>query len=130
MHDAGATNPHKAIGGLERLRRAAGYSLNGLRAAFTGEKAFRQECACAVVMLPAAFWVGTTWTETALLTGSVMLVLIVELLNSSIEAAVDRISLDRHPLAKRAKDVGSAAVFLALVNAAGIWAAALWHRFL
>ena len=89
-----------------------------------------QEAMLAVVMLPAAFWLGRSWVEVALLAGSVLLVLIVELLNSAIEATVDRISFDLHELSKRAKDFGSAAVLLALLLAGGVWTAALFQRFL
>ncbi|MBN9340915.1 MAG: diacylglycerol kinase, partial [Comamonadaceae bacterium] len=93
------------------------------------EKAFRQEAIAAFVMVPLAFWLGQNWGEVALLAGSVLLVMIVELLNTGIEAAIDRISLEWHPLAKRAKDMGSAAVLLALLVCAGIWSAALYQRF-
>ena len=81
-----------------------------------------------VVLVPAAFWVGRSWVETALLAGSVVLVLIVELLNSGIEAAIDRVSFELHELSKRAKDLASAAVMLSLLLCAGIWAAAIWHH--
>jgi diacylglycerol kinase (ATP) len=121
-------NPHKGRTGLDRMVRALGYSIEGLRAAYVGESAFRQEFWTAVILLPAAFWVGRNWAETALLAGSVMLMLIVELLNSSVEAVVDRVSLELHPLAKRAKDVASAAVFLAVGSCAVLWASALWLR--
>jgi diacylglycerol kinase (ATP) len=121
-------NPHKGRTGLDRIRHAAGYSLQGLTGAYRHESAFRQELWLAALMLPLAFWLGRTWVEVALLAGSVMLVMIVELLNSAVEATVDRISLDLHELAKRAKDYGSAAVFLALALCSGIWAAALWSR--
>lgn len=124
------TNPHKGRTGLGRVVRAAGYSMEGLRAAYRHESAFRQELWLAVVLLPLALWIGKNWLETALLTASVLLVLIVELLNSAIESAVDRISFDTHDLSKRAKDIGSAAVFLALLLCAGIWSAAIWHRFM
>ena len=122
-------NPHKGRTGLDRVVRATGYSLEGLRAAYRHESAFRQEFWLAMVLLPLALWVGRGWVETALLAGSVLLVLIVELLNSAVESAIDRISLDTHDLSKRAKDIGSAAVFLALLLCAGIWLAAVWHRF-
>jgi diacylglycerol kinase (ATP) len=122
-------NPHKGRTGLDRVLRAFGYSMSGLSMALRGESAFRQEAALAVVMLPASFWLGRSWVEVGLLAGSVMLVLIVELLNSAVEAVVDRVSLDLHELSKRAKDLGSAAVFIALVFAGGLWAGALWHRF-
>jgi diacylglycerol kinase (ATP) len=124
------SNPHKGRTGLDRIVRATGYSLEGLRVAFQGESAFRQEVGLAVVLLPAAFWLGRSWVETALLAGSVVLVLIVELLNSAVEAVVDRVSFELHELSKRAKDIGSAAVFLALSLAGAIWAAALWQRFI
>ncbi len=122
-------NPYKGRTGLDRIVRAAGYSMDGLRTAYRGESAFRQEVWAAVLLLPAAFWVGRGWVEVALLAGSVLLVLIVELLNSGIEAAVDRVSYELHDLSKRAKDLASAAVLLTLLLCAGIWAAALWHRF-
>lgn len=123
------SNPYKGRTGLDRLVRALGYSLDGLRLAYRGESAFRQEFCAAVILLPAAFWVGRTWLEVALLAGSVMMVLIVELLNSGIEAVVDRVSYDLHDLSKRAKDLASAAVFLALLTCLGIWLAALYQRF-
>jgi diacylglycerol kinase (ATP) len=123
------TNEFKGRTGLERVWRATGYSLQGLRAAFRNEDAFRQECALAALMLPAAFWLGRAWVEVALLAGSVMLVLVVELLNSAVETVVDRVSFEFHDLSKRAKDIGSAAVFLSLLTCGSIWAAALWQRF-
>ncbi len=115
-------------GGLARVVRAAQHSLDGLQAAFEGERAFRQELGLAVVMLPGAFWLGRSWVEMAVLVSSVLLVLIVELLNSGIEAAIDRISLDHHDLSKRAKDLASAAVFLAVMLCGGLWTTALWMR--
>jgi diacylglycerol kinase (ATP) len=122
-------NPQKGRTGFNRVWHATGYSLAGLRAGWD-EAAFRLEACLAFVLLPLAFWVGGSWVEVALLASSVLLVLIVELLNSGIEAAIDRIGLERHPLSKRAKDMGSAAVFLSLVIAGGTWAAALWRFFL
>ncbi|MBZ8139781.1 diacylglycerol kinase [Rubrivivax gelatinosus] len=122
------SNPHKGRTGLERIRRAAGYSAAGLAAAFRGESAFRQEVFAATLMLPAAFWVGGNWVEISLLAGSVLLVLVVELLNSAIEAVVDRVGFELHELSKRAKDLGSAAVMLSLLLAGGIWIGALWQR--
>lgn len=122
------SNPHKGRTGLDRLVRATGYSIEGLATAYRGESAFRQEFWAAVVLLPLAFWVGRGWVEVALLAGSVLLVLIVELLNSGIEATVDRVSFELHDLSKRAKDLASAAVFLSLVLCGGVWAAALWQR--
>jgi diacylglycerol kinase (ATP) len=123
------TNPHKGRTGVERIVRATGYSIEGLATAYRGESAFRQETWLAVLMLPLSFWLGRTWIEVALLAGSVMLVLIVELLNSGIESAIDRVSFEMHDLSKRAKDLASAAVFLSLLLCAGVWLAALWQRF-
>lgn len=120
--------PQKQRTGLNRLWHAAGYSLAGLRAGWT-EPAFRQEAICAVVLVPTAFWLGRDWVQIALLAGSVLLVMIVELLNTGIEVAIDRIGPEWHPLSKRAKDMGSAAVLLSLLLAAGIWLAALFQRF-
>ncbi len=121
-------NPHKGRTGLDRIAHATTYSADGLRTAYRFESAFRQEVWLAVALLPASLWVGRTWTEVALLAGSVLLVLIVELLNSGVEAVVDRVSFEIHDLSKRAKDYGSAAVLLALLLCAGIWLAALWSR--
>lgn len=123
------TNPHKGRTGIERIVRATGYSAAGIQAAYRGESAFRQEFWLAAIMLPAAFWLGRNWIEVALLAGSVILVLIVELLNSAIEAAIDRISFELHDLSKRAKDIASAAVMLSLLLCASIWLTALWQRF-
>jgi diacylglycerol kinase (ATP) len=122
------TNPHKGRTGIDRVIHATGYSIAGLRSAYGGESAFRQELWLAVLLVPLAFWVGHGWVEVALLVGSVLLVLIVELLNSGIEAAIDRVSFELHDLSKRAKDLASAAVFLSLVLCAGTWIAALWQR--
>lgn len=113
-----ANQPHK---GLRRLCNATSYSWAGLKAAWRHEEAFRQEVLLCAFLIPVALWLGTNNMERALLLGSLMLVLIVELLNSSIEAAVDRIGSERHDLAERAKDVSSAAVFVALLNAALLW---------
>lgn len=122
------TNPFKERRGLDRLLSATAHSLAGLRTAYQGEMAFRLELWLAVVMLPLAFWLGRAWAEVVLLAGSVVLVLIVELLNSAIEATVDRVSFELHDLSKRAKDVASAAVFVAVLLCAAIWAAAIWQR--
>jgi len=122
------SNPHKGRTGLDRILRAAGYSWAGLRAAYLGESAFRQEIWLTAVATPLAFWLGRDWVQVALLLGSLLLVLIVELLNSAIEAAIDRVSFELHELSKRAKDIASAAVLLALLLCAGIWAAALWQH--
>ena len=118
-------NPHKASG-LRRLVNALSYSLSGLLLAWQDEAAFRQEVILAIVLVPVAFMVQVDMTQRVLLVASVMLVLVVEMINSAIEATVDRVSLDIHPLAKRAKDMGSAAVLLALTNAILIWAMILW----
>lgn len=123
------SHPHKGRTGLDRIVHAAGYSVAGLRAAYRGESAFRQEFWLAAVMLPLAAWLGRGWVETSLLAGSVMLVLVVELLNSAVESTVDRVSLELHDLSKRAKDFGSAAVLLSLLLAAAVWLGALWARF-
>ncbi|HET6829638.1 MAG TPA: diacylglycerol kinase [Ramlibacter sp.] len=120
-------NPQKLRTVLSRIWHAAGYSLAGLRAGW-GETAFRQEAIAAFVLVPLAFWLGRSWVETALLAGSVLLVMIVELLNTCIETAIDRIGPDWNHLSKRAKDMGSAAVLLSLVLAVGIWAAAVVQR--
>ncbi len=121
--------PTEKATGLQRMVRATLFSLAGLRAAWRGEAAFRQECALALVMIPAAFWLGQTPLECAALIGVVLLVLIVELLNSGIEAAVDRIGSDHHELSGRAKDMGSAAVFLSLLLTLVVWGAIAWQRF-
>jgi diacylglycerol kinase (ATP) len=123
------TNPHKGRTGLDRVIRATGYSISGLKTAYRGESAFRQEFWLAVVLTPLAFWLGRGWVEIALLMGTVLIVLIVELLNSGIEAAIDRVSFEWHDLSKRAKDLASAAVFLSLMLCAGVWGAAVWQRF-
>ena len=122
------TNPHKGRTGLDRIIHAAGYSWAGLKAAYTGESAFRQETWLVIVAAPLAFWLGQGWVQIALLLGSLVLLLIVELLNSAIEAVVDRVSFERHELSKRAKDIASAAVLMALVLAAGIWGSAIWQH--
>ena len=120
-------NPQKDRKGLSRVWHATGYSLAGLRAGW-GETAFRQEALAAMVLLPASFWLGRTWVETTLLAASVVFVMVVELLNTAVETAIDRIGPEWHDLSKRAKDMGSAAVLLSLLLCAGIWAAALYHR--
>lgn len=122
-------NPHKGRTGFARIYHACVNTCHGLLTATRHESAFRQELVLCLVLVPAAMWLGASWVERALLTGSVLLVLIVELLNSGIEATVDRVSLELHELAKRAKDYGSAAVGLSLLLCAGIWADALWTRF-
>ena len=112
---------HKGRAGLGRLLRATRHSLAGLAAAWEHEAAFRQEALLAAVLVPAGLWLGQDGTQRVLLVGSVLAVLVVELLNSAIEAVVDRISLEQHPLARRAKDLGSAAVLVSLVSLAVVW---------
>ena len=114
-------SPFKGETGLRRMISATRNSWAGLREAVRCENAFRQELLLAAIMIPLAFLIGQTGVERALLAGSVLLVLIVELLNSAIEATVDRISFENHRLAKRAKDIGSAAVLLALGTTALVW---------
>jgi len=121
MADSGNT-------GLTRIIRAAGYSWQGIKAAFQHEAAFRQELALALVLLPVAVWLADNALQLGLLISSVLLVLIVEILNSAIEAAIDRHGKERHPLSARAKDMGSAAVLFALINLLVIWAAVVWEN--
>lgn len=121
-------NLQKRRRGLQRVWFATGYSFMGLRAAWN-ETAFRQEFIAALFLIPAAFWLGQAWVETALLVGSVIFVLVVEIINTAIEATVDRIGAEHNVLSKVAKDLGSAAVLLSLIFAIGVWAAFLYHRF-
>ena len=121
LHSAAMESPHKGKTGVRRLINAIAYSFSGLAEAFRNEDAFRMELVVAAIALPVGLWLGPTGIAKALLVGSVLIVLVVELLNSAIEATVDRISLEDHRLAKRAKDIGSAAVMLSLVNAAAVW---------
>ena len=114
-------SPHKGETGVRRVINATRNSFAGFAEAVRCEDAFRQELLLAAVLVPVALWSGRSGFERALLAGSVVLVLVVELLNSAVEATVDRISFDNHRLAKRAKDIGSAAVMLSLVNAGLIW---------
>ena len=114
-------SPYKGKTGIKRLANAFTYSVAGTLAAFKHEDAFRQEVILSTVLIPLAIYLGQTAIEQALMIASILLIIIVELLNSSIEATVDRISVKRHKLSKRAKDIGSASVFFSLVNAAMIW---------
>lgn len=123
-----SSNPQKARRGLNRIWHATGYSLEGLRAGWA-EAAFRQEAIVATVLVPMACWLGENWVESALLAGSVIAVLVVELLNTGIETAMDRIGPEWNHLSKRAKDMGSAAVLLSLLTCITIWGAALWKHF-
>jgi diacylglycerol kinase (ATP) len=119
-------SPHKGKTGLKRLWNALFYTFDGMRAAFRHEDAFRQEVFLAILLIPAALFTPASGTGKALMISVVLLVLIVELLNSAVEAAVDRISLENHALAKRAKDIGSAAVFIALINVPVVWGLVLF----
>lgn len=125
---AEAVDAQKRRKGLERLFHALGYSIAGLKAGWQ-EPAFRQEAIAAIVMVPAAFWIGRHWTEVALLVLTVVMVMVVELLNTGIESAIDRMGPEWHLLSKRAKDMGSAAVLLSLLTCAGVWLGAIWFRF-
>ncbi len=118
--------PAKGNTGLKRIVSAAGYSVKGLRAAFRYEAAFRQEVLPALVLIPLACLLDVQVAERLLLIASIVLVLIVELLNSAVEAVVDRIGAERHELSGRAKDIGSAAVLLALTLTVCIWGTILW----
>lgn len=114
-------SPFKGKTGFRRLMNALGYSFDGFKAAFKHEDAFRQEVFLAIVLVPLALYLEAEALHRILMIGSVLLVLIVELLNSAVEAVVDRVSIERHALAKRAKDIGSAAVFVALTNVVMTW---------
>jgi diacylglycerol kinase (ATP) len=114
-------SPYKGQTGLKRVYNAFFYSIDGLKAAFQHEDAFRQEVFLSIVLIPLAFYLHTSGVGRALMIGSVLLVLMVELLNSGIEAITDRVSLENHDLAKRAKDLGSAAVMVSLVNVPLVW---------
>ena len=118
-------NPQKSRKGLSRIFHASGYSIEGLIAGW-GETAFRQEAILACFLLPAAFWLGQTWVEVSILCASVVFVMVVELLNTGIDTAIDRVGPEWHHLSKRAKDMGSAAVLLSLLLCLGIWVSALW----
>lgn len=124
---ASAAAEHKNRKGLVRIWHAGRHSIAGFRAAWS-EKAFRLESLLAAIMLPSAVVVGRNWLEVSVLVGSVIVVLLVELLNSAIEATVDRVGTEWNALSKRAKDIGSAAVMLSLIYCGAIWAGALWFR--
>ncbi len=114
-------NPHKGVTGVRRIWRAMGYSFDGLLVAYRGEAAFRQLVWLAVLLVPLALVMPVTQLERALLIACVLFSLVVELLNSAIEAAIDRISLERHPLSKASKDMGSAAQMISLIIIAVVW---------
>lgn len=118
----------KSVLNVRRLISATGYSLHGLRVAWRHETAFRQEVVLVLVLLPTALWLGTTMTQRAMLILPLLWLLVVELLNSAIEATVDRIGLEHHRLSGRAKDLGSAAVMICLVTTAVVWAMIAWER--
>ena len=124
----GPVNPQKTRSGLVRIWYATTISAAGLRAAWF-ESAFRQEALLAMIMLPTAFWLSNSWIETSILIIPVVLVLVVELLNTGIEVAIDRIGPEWHEFSKLAKDLGSAAVLLSLLLCAGVWLAAIYNRF-
>jgi diacylglycerol kinase (ATP) len=117
------------VTGIKRIINAFGYSMKGLRAAFKHESAFRQETVLLIILLPIAFLLGQNIVDYSILIGSLMLVIIVELLNSAVEAVVDRVGDEHHKLAGRAKDIGSAAVFVALVNVGVIWSMYVFQYF-
>jgi len=117
---------YKSKGGPSRLFAALRYSLQGLRAAFRHEAAFRQELLLVAILAPVAVWLGRTPLEVILLIGSLLFVLVVELLNSALETVADAVTIDDHPLIGRAKDLGSAAVLLALCLAVLVWVAVIW----
>jgi len=117
------------VTGLKRIINAFGYSMKGLRAAFKHESAFRQETALLIILLPAAFMLGRNIVDYSILIGSLLLVIIVELLNSAVEAVVDRVGDEHHKLAGRAKDIGSAAVFVSLLNVGVIWSMYVYQYF-
>jgi diacylglycerol kinase (ATP) len=121
MDSGQVESPHKGKTGLRRIWNALFYSLDGLKAAYRHEDAFRQEVWLALVLIPLALFLPVSGIGKALMMASVLMVLIVELLNSAVEATVDRVSLEHHRLAKRAKDIGSAAVLFSLINVAVVW---------
>ena len=123
---ASGESPHKGKTGVRRIWNALVYSMAGLKAAFLHEDAFRQEAILAALLIPAALFLPASGVGKAVMIAAVLLVIVVELLNSAVEAAVDRISLENHRLAKRAKDIGSAAVFVSLVNVPLVWILVLW----
>ena len=124
--EGGLNSPTKGQTGLRRILNALLYSFDGIKAAFRHEAGFRQEALLASVLIPVALTLSVEGIGKAMMIGSILLVLVVELLNSAVEAVVDRISLERHELSKRAKDMGSAAVFISLANVVVVWALVLF----
>jgi diacylglycerol kinase (ATP) len=124
MNDNTSVEPKRQ--GLSRVWHAFFYSLEGLRAGWL-EPAFRQEAILALLILPGAWWLGQSWVEVVLLIGVVFAVLVVELLNTAVESAIDRVGPEWHALSKRSKDIGSAAVLLSLLLCGGVWLTALWR---
>jgi diacylglycerol kinase (ATP) len=124
MNDHTSVEPKRK--GLSRVWHAFFYSLEGLRAGWL-EPAFRQEAILAILILPGAWWLGQSWVEVVLLVGVVVAVLVVELLNTAVESAIDRVGPEWHALSKRSKDIGSAAVLLSLLLCGGVWLTALWR---
>jgi diacylglycerol kinase (ATP) len=118
----------KGTGGIRRLINAAVYSAIGIRAAWRNEAAFRQEAVSVIALIPIACWLGTSMMQRALLVFSILVILITELLNSAIEAVVDRIGADYHPLSGQAKNMGSAAVMFSLIAAGAVWGMIIWQR--
>ena len=119
----------KSRGGFKRLAAATSYSLNGLAAAWKNEASFRLEVVLGLMLVPIAAWLAPTLLQAMILVGAIVFVWLVELVNSAIEALADAVSIERHPLIGRAKDIGSAAVLLSLLLAAGVWLAVLWPGF-
>jgi diacylglycerol kinase (ATP) len=130
MQNSPPQSPYKSSGGVRRIFAALRYSLQGLRAAIRYEAAFRQELALAILLIPAAFWLGRSVIEVFILIFSVVVVLVTELLNSAVEALADALSVEMHPLLGRAKDLGSAAVMLCLIFTVAVWGAVAVGRFL
>lgn len=114
--------------GIKRIFLAFLYSWQGFRACFRKEEAFRQEVYLSIVLLPLAFYLGDNGIQIAMMVGSILLVMIVEILNSAIEAVVDRIGMERHKLSGRAKDMGSSAVMLSLINVVVVWSLVLFYK--
>jgi diacylglycerol kinase (ATP) len=120
------SNPQKSRKGFTRLYFALLYSLQGLRDALA-EKAFQLEVMFALFLIPSAFWIGQSWSEKSLLISSIVLVMILEIVNTGLESVVDRIGLEHHKLSKRCKDLGSAAVLLGILMASFIWLSAIYY---